>query len=143
MNTVTTTNTRHYGFLTCAIVHCSFQVKAKKVNLFERKVPDKRFYKPHRMRQTPNEMNRYKKMRNRTFFKPLEQAIHEKDFIDHEVKYQPERQLLMVRHRHRSILCVTSFKRAVPGRGGTDTNFTSPRADHQPLWPRRLGRAKA
>ncbi|XP_077971513.1 uncharacterized protein LOC120345686 isoform X2 [Styela clava] len=68
--------------------------KNKPVNLYVKKVPDKRFYRPSKIRQTPNEMNQYKKMRNRTFFKPLEQAIPEKDFTDHETKYQPERQLL-------------------------------------------------
>lgn len=71
------------------------QKKPVVVNVFKTKSPDRRFYRSKK-RQTPNEMNHYKKMRARTFFKPLEQAIHEKDFTDHEVKHQPERQLLQV-----------------------------------------------
>lgn len=63
-------------------------------DLFKTKGPDPRFYASKKNLRTPNEMQRFKKTRARTFMKTVEQAIPELDQRDHEVKYQPERQFL-------------------------------------------------
>jgi len=47
-------------------------------------------------------MERFRKARGRMFMRNVEQAVPELDFKDHEVKYQPERQLFRV-----SFVCET------------------------------------
>ncbi|CAK8678583.1 unnamed protein product [Clavelina lepadiformis] len=63
-------------------------------DLFKKRGPDPRFYASKKNLRTPNEMERFRKARGRTFMRNVEQAIPELDCKDHEVKYQPERQLL-------------------------------------------------
>nr|XP_002124754.3 uncharacterized protein LOC100176598 [Ciona intestinalis] len=63
-------------------------------DLFEKRGPDPRFYPSKKKLRTPNEMERFKKARGRAFMRNVEQAIPELDLRDHEMKYQPERQLL-------------------------------------------------
>ena len=65
-------------------------------DLFTKKGPDPRFYASKKNLRTPNEMERFRRARNRAFMRNVEQAIPELDFTDHEVKYQPERQLFQV-----------------------------------------------
>ena len=69
-------------------------------DLFQTKGPDPRFYASKKNLRTPNEMQRFKKTRARTFMKTVEQAIPELDQTNHEVKYQPERQLFQVIEIH-------------------------------------------
>jgi len=71
-------------------------------DLFKRKGPDSRFYASKKNLRTPNEMERFRKARGRMFMRNVEQAVPELDFKDHEVKYQPERQLFRV-----SFVCET------------------------------------
>lgn len=66
------------------------------MDLFKRKGPDPQFYASKKNLRTPNEMERFKKARGRAFMRNVEQAVPELDHRDHEMKYQPERQLFQV-----------------------------------------------